>query len=140
MNTKGIWYVCEPSQIRNGVFDSSLMMLEQPEGCVYIMFDSNNLDAAYRDSVEELAVQIGIEPAALRAMLGTDGASGGVLVNSDMQAYRSGGSLIDGLYVTGDFASGRFINMAGVKVQVLNDMSWALASGFLAGTSVCQYI
>ena len=28
--------------------------------------------------------------------------------------------------------------MAGAKVQVLNDMSWALASGFLAGTNVCR--
>ena len=75
---------------------------------------------------------------AVRAKLGTDGAFGGVLVNGDMQAYREDGSLIDGLYVTGDFASGRFINMAGVKVQLLNDMSWALASGFLAGTNVCR--
>lgn len=75
---------------------------------------------------------------AVRAKLGTDGAFGGIQVNGDMQAYRADGSLIDGLYVTGDFASGRFINMAGVKVQVLNDMSWALASGFLAGTNVCR--
>jgi fumarate reductase flavoprotein subunit len=75
---------------------------------------------------------------AVRAKLGTDGAFGGVLVNGDMQAYRQDGSLIDGLYVTGDFASGRFVNMTGAKVQILNDMSWALASGFLAGTNAAN--
>lgn len=218
INTLGKRYICEPSQIRNGVFNSGLMMMEQPEGYVYIMFDSNNLEAAVRDNaehpkppapgifglpplpatldeaaadveavlgkeklvyradtVEELAVQMGVDPGALcrtvadynaycaegfdrtcfkdrqylvpcakapyyavRAKLGTDGAFGGIQVNGDMQAYRADGTLIDGLYVTGDFASGRFINMAGVKVQVLNDMSWALASGFLAGTNVCD--
>ncbi len=77
---------------------------------------------------------------AVRAKLGTDGAFGGIQVNENMQAYRADGSLIDGLYVTGDFASGRFINMTGVKVQLLNDMSWALASGFLAGTDVCRHL
>lgn len=75
---------------------------------------------------------------AVRAELGTDGCFGGVKVNGDMQAYRCDGSLIDGLYVTGDFASGRFINMTNVKVQVLNDMSWALASGFLAGRNAAE--
>lgn len=218
VNTLGKRYICEPSQPRNGVFNSGLMMMEQPEGYVYILFDSNNLEAAIRDhlehpkpagigafapppmpktmeeaeadlaavlgedplvfradTVESLAEQMGIDPAALRetvehynsycgegfdrecfkqkeylvpcekapyyavrAKLGTDGAFGGVLVNGDMQAYRADGSLIDGLYVTGDFASGRFLNMAGMKVQILNDMSWALASGFLAGTNACR--
>ena len=217
INTLGKRYICEPSQIRNGVFNSGLMMMEQPKGYVYILFDSNNLEAAIRDNVEhpkppapgifglpplpatlddaaadveavlgkeplvyradtveELAVQMGVDPQALcrtvaeynagcaegfdrtcfkdrqylvpcakapyyavQAKLGTDGAFGGIQVNGDMQAYRADGTLIDGLYVTGDFASGRFINMAGVKVQVLNDMSWALASGFLAGTNAC---
>lgn len=221
INTKGKRYICEPSQIRNGVFNSGLILMEQPEGYAYILFDSNNLEAAIRDnaehpkppapgifglpplpatmdeavqdiqaaleaesdkvfcadSLEELAVQMGVDAAALRstveyynrycqegfdwdcfkeanylvpcskgpyyavrAMLGTDGAFGGVLVNGNMQAYRGDGALIPGLYVTGDFASGRFLNMGGVKVQVLNDMSWALASGFLAGTHVSQIL
>ncbi len=75
---------------------------------------------------------------AVRAKLGTDGAFGGVLVNENMQAYHRDKSLIDGPYVVGDFASGRFINMAGVKVQLLNDMSWALSSGFLARTNAAK--
>lgn len=77
---------------------------------------------------------------AVRGTLGTDGAFGGVLINGRMQAYAENGGVIEGLYVTGDFASGRFLNMGGVKVQVLNDMSWALASGFLAGGFAAEYI
>jgi fumarate reductase flavoprotein subunit len=72
---------------------------------------------------------------ALSGKLSTDGAFGGVRVNPEMQAYRPDGSLVEGLFVTGDFASGRHTVMSGVKRQVLNDMSWALSSGFLAGTS-----
>lgn len=72
---------------------------------------------------------------AIGGKLNTDGAFGGVRVNENMQAYASGGdTLVPGLYVTGDFASGRHISLGGVKRQALNDMSWALASGFLAGT------
>lgn len=52
VNTLGRRYVCEPSQIRNGVFNSGLMMMEQPDGYVFILFDTNNLEAAIRDSVE----------------------------------------------------------------------------------------
>lgn len=219
VNAEGRRYICEPSHIRAGVFNSGLVMLEQTQGVSFLLFDSNNLDAALRaqwadpqpdapglfglpdwpqtmpdalqdidaalsaepdkvfraDSVEELAEKLGIDPAALcktvdtynagcaegfdgecfkqpqylvpftrapyyavRAELGTDGCFGGVKVNADMQAYRADGTLIDGLYVTGDFASGRFINMTNVKVQVLNDMSWALASGFLAGQNAAD--
>jgi fumarate reductase flavoprotein subunit len=70
----------------------------------------------------------------------TDGAFGGVRVNPEMQAYKPDGSLVEGLYVTGDFASGRFINLGGVKRQVLNDLSWAFSSGFLAGTNAGKYL
>lgn len=77
---------------------------------------------------------------ALAGKLNTDGAFGGVLVNADMQAYRPDGSLVPGLYVTGDFAGGRHISQGGVKRQVLNDMSWALSSGFIAGESAAEAI
>ncbi len=75
---------------------------------------------------------------ALGARLDTDGAFGGVLVNENMQAYRPDRSLVEGLYVTGDFAGGRHISLGGVKKQVLNDMSWALSSGFIAGESAAE--
>jgi fumarate reductase flavoprotein subunit len=77
---------------------------------------------------------------AIGGKLSTDGAFGGVRVDPNMQAYRPDGSLVEGLYVTGDFASGRHIVMDGVKKQVINDMSWALSSGFLAGTSAADYL
>ncbi len=75
---------------------------------------------------------------AIGGKLDTDGAFGGVRVNANMQAYGTDGGLVDGLYVTGDFASGRHISLGGVKKQVLNDMSWALSSGFIAGTEAAK--
>lgn len=219
VNRNGKRFMCESSQFRMGIFNSGLVQMEQPEGLAYIIFDSNNLDAAVKDFVDhpptgdygvfgppsfplslaeaqadiqkeldsgskkvvsaatlaELAELLGLEPDALLAEveryngyceksfdsecfkesrylvplnqgpyyalktdLGTDGAFGGVLVNEKMQALHKDGTPVDGLYVTGDFSSGRFINMGGVKVQLLNDMSWALASGFIAGTEAAS--
>jgi len=78
---------------------------------------------------------------ASRGFLGTDGAFGGVRVNPDIQAYKADGkTLVEGLYVTGDFASGRHVNMGGVKHQVINDCTWAFSSGFLAGTNAAKYV
>jgi hypothetical protein len=78
---------------------------------------------------------------ASRGNLGTDGAFGGVRVNPEMQAYKSDRTnLVEGLYVTGDFASGRHVNVRGVKWHVINDLSWAFSSGFLAGTNVAKYL
>ena len=70
---------------------------------------------------------------ALRCTMATDGAFGGVSVNARLQAMAEDGGVIENLYVAGDFASGRFINQGGVKVQIINDLAWAFASGFLAG-------
>jgi hypothetical protein len=78
---------------------------------------------------------------ASRGSLGTDGAFGGVKVNPEMQAYKADRTnLVEGLYVTGDFASGRHVNVRSVKWQVLNDLSWAFSSGFMAGTNVAKYL
>lgn len=261
VNLNGERFVCEPSQIRMGLFDSGHVLLDQPDALSYVIFDENTLMAAIEksrkpqegdggffghdhypdtmdevyadiergisgrggmggpppsdddkegsppsgdgakdgpppsddamgapggsgsgkafkaDTIEELAAKLNInaenlkntvdrynsycekgfdwdyfKPAeslvpiakppyyAVKASLGTDGAFGGVLVNPDMQAYKEGGGLVEGLYVTGDFASGRFINQGGVKKQALNDMSYALSSGFLAGNSAAKYL
>ncbi len=128
------------------------------------------------DTIEELAVQVGLDPVQLKATVDeynascaegvdwkfckepkymvplnegpyyalagkmmTDGAFGGIKVNADMQALRAGGGTVEGLYVTGDAASGRHISLGGLKKQVLNDMSWALASGFVAGAAAAKY-
>lgn len=77
---------------------------------------------------------------AVRGRIGSDGAFGGVLVNPHMQAYKQGGGLVEGLYVTGDFASGRFIRLGDFKEQVINDCSWAFASGFIAANSAAEYL
>ena len=124
------------------------------------------------DTIEELAEQIGLDPAELKktvdtynascaegldweyfkdpahmvplsegpfyALAGrmmTDGAFGGILVDETMQARKAGGGLVEGLFVTGDAASGRHIALGGMKKQVLNDMSWALSSGYIAGAA-----
>ena len=71
---------------------------------------------------------------ALRCSMATDGAFGGVPVDEQTRAVRTDGTVIANLYVTGDFASGRFINQGGIKVQIINDLAWAFASGFMAGS------
>jgi hypothetical protein len=101
---------------------------------------ANGLDTEFFKDEENL-VPINKPPYyACLGTLGTDGAFGGVRVNPDIQAYKSGGGVIEGLYVTGDFASGRHINRGGVKHQVINDLSWAFSSGFLAGTNAAKYV
>jgi len=134
-------------------------------------------DAFRADTLEELAIKIGLDAKALRetvatynesskagfdweffkpgkdlvplnkapfyavkGRLGSDGAFGGVRVDPNMQAYKKEGGLVEGLYAVGDFATGKHINLGGVKVQVINDVSWAYASGFIAGTSACRYL
>jgi fumarate reductase flavoprotein subunit len=75
---------------------------------------------------------------ALRCSMATDGAFGGVPVDPQTRAIAQDGTVMENLYVTGDFASGRFINQGGVKKQIINDLAWAFASGFLAGTYAAQ--
>lgn len=76
----------------------------------------------------------------VKASLGTDGAFGGVEIDEHMRAKAADGGVVDGLYVVGDLASGRFINMAGIKKQILNDMSFALSSGYLAAEDAAAYL
>ena len=70
---------------------------------------------------------------ALRCSMATDGAFGGIPVDPTIRAYDAAGGVMDNLFVTGDLASGRFINQGGIKKQIINDLAWAFASGFLAG-------
>lgn len=72
--------------------------------------------------------------------LGSDGAFGGVFVNENVQAAAKDGGWIEGLYVPGDFSSGRYLNIRNNKVQIINDLSWAFASGWIAAGSVIDYL
>ncbi len=76
----------------------------------------------------------------VKATLGTDGAFGGVQIDENMRAKAAQGGVIGGLYAVGDLASGRFINMSGIKKQIINDMSFAVSSGFLAGEDAAAYV
>jgi len=72
--------------------------------------------------------------------LGTDGAFGGVPVDEKIRAKAKDGGIIPGLYVPGDFSSGRFLNIRNNKVQIINDLSWAFASGWLAAGDVIRFL
>ena len=76
----------------------------------------------------------------VKGFAATDGAFGGIKVNADMQAYAKNGGLVEGLYVTGDFASGRHCSLGGIKHQFINDMNWALAGSYIAGDRVVRYL
>lgn len=220
VNLNGKRWVCEPPQVRLGIFNGGHVLMEQPKGITYALFDENTLAASIEESkkphdgfggflgfmkfpetmsevysniektlqeksrgafraetIEQLAAEIGVDKRTLRetveaynsncragadwdffkppdalvplikapyyavkGTLGSDGAFGGVRVNPEMQAYKKDGGLVDGLYVVGDFATGRHIVMGEVKMQVINDCSWALASGFIAGNSASKYL
>lgn len=77
---------------------------------------------------------------AVQGHLNHDGAFGGVKIDPNTNAYRPDGSIIENLFVPGDFASGRFTNFGGVKEQVINDLGWAISSGFTAGQSAVDYL
>jgi len=160
------------------IFDSpELPPLEVIDGWFRKKLDAGSRELGMADTVEELAEQIGLDPAvlletideynaacaagvdwkyckdpknmvplsegpfyALGCKMATDGAFGGIRVAADMRALDTAQKPIDGLYVTGDAASGRHISLGGLKCQVLNDMSWALSSGFIAGGAAAEYV
>jgi fumarate reductase flavoprotein subunit len=67
--------------------------------------------------------------------LNTEGAVGGLAINENMQVMGHDGP-VKGLYAAGDTTGGRFINHGGDRIEIINDMSWAVASGFLAGQNI----
>lgn len=46
---------------------------------------------------------------------------------------------IPGLYAAGDNTGGRYVNQGGEKKQIINDFSWAVGSGMLAGENMATY-
>jgi succinate dehydrogenase/fumarate reductase flavoprotein subunit/Pyruvate/2-oxoacid:ferredoxin oxidoreductase delta subunit len=67
--------------------------------------------------------------------LGMDGAVGGLGIDENMQVTGHDGP-IKGLYAAGDTTGGRFVNHGGDRIEIINDMTWAVASGFLAGETI----
>jgi hypothetical protein len=67
--------------------------------------------------------------------LSMDGAVGGLALNEEMQVMGNNGP-IDNLYAAGDTTGSRFINRGYERIEIVNDMSWATASGFLAGQNI----
>lgn len=113
-----------------------------PEGlketvCAYNEMCRDGMDRAFFKDKEQM-VPFGDGPFyAIRGQLSTDGAFGGIQVDKDTRAYGDPvkKTVIPGLYVPGDFAASRFLNYNGVKVQVINDLAWAISSGFSAGNA-----
>jgi fumarate reductase flavoprotein subunit len=67
--------------------------------------------------------------------LNTEGAVGGLAINENMQVMGHDGP-VKGLYAAGDTTGGRFVNHGGDRIEITNDMTWAVASGFLAGQNM----
>jgi fumarate reductase flavoprotein subunit len=72
---------------------------------------------------------------AFKNMLAMDGAFGGLDVNENMQIMGQDGP-ISNLYAAGDTTGSRYINRGGFRTEIVNDMTWAVASGFLAGQNI----
>ena len=72
---------------------------------------------------------------AFSTFLATDGAFGGIEVNPDMQVIGQNGA-IENLYAAGDVCSSYYALGDGRKNTIINDFSWAVASGFIAGNSI----
>jgi fumarate reductase flavoprotein subunit len=66
---------------------------------------------------------------------GLDGINGGLEVNENMQVMGKNGP-IENLYASGDTTGSRYVNRGGQRYEIINDMSWAVASGFLAGQHI----
>jgi fumarate reductase flavoprotein subunit len=72
---------------------------------------------------------------ALNYFLAMDGANGGLAINENMQVMGHDGP-VEGLYAAGDTTGSRFTNHDGERTEIVNDNTWAVASGFLAGQNI----
>lgn len=70
----------------------------------------------------------------------SDGAFGGVLVDPEMRVYNKERLPMENVFAAGDMTSGRFINDNGQKRQIINDLTWAVLSGFMAGENAAELV
>lgn len=72
---------------------------------------------------------------AFSTFLATDGAFGGIEVNENMQVLGADGP-IENLFAGGDICSSYYVIGEGRKNTIINDFSWAVASGYVAGSFI----
>lgn len=72
---------------------------------------------------------------AFKCFLGTDGVFGGIFVDQGCRIVKNDAPVC-GLYAAGDLTSGNYIKENSHRTEVINDFTWALASGFLAASSM----
>lgn len=75
---------------------------------------------------------------AIRNYLYLDGIFGGLSVSPDMEVLTDG-TPVPGLYAAGDITCGRYVNDRTHKQEVINDYSWAIASGFMAANHAAKH-
>ena len=75
---------------------------------------------------------------AFHCHMGTDGVFGGFYIDENMRVIGTDGP-IPGLYAAGDNTGGRYVNQGGEKKKIINDFSWAVGSGMLAGENMATY-
>ncbi|NTV91099.1 MAG: FAD-binding protein, partial [Clostridiales bacterium] len=88
----------------------------------------------YKDAEHLLPLETG-PFYAFHTFLASDGAFGGLGINENMQVLGKEGP-VTGLYAAGDNTSGRYVNLGGDKVQIINDLTWAVASGYVAAENM----
>lgn len=69
---------------------------------------------------------------AIKCYLGSDGAFGGLFINENCQVMNDGVP-VEGLYSGGDTTSGNYLKEHNRRLEMINDYTWANASGFIAG-------
>ena len=69
----------------------------------------------------------------------SDGGFGGVWIDRELRALDTEKRPIPGLYAGGDNCCGWFVRLFGDKKSFINDLSWAFASGYMAGNSIAAY-
>ena len=80
---------------------------------------------------------------AIYGKMATDGAFGGIRINERMEGLKPDGTPIPGLYATGDGSSGWAVRVDGPgdhREMATNEMSWAVVSGFTAGSCAAEYL
>ncbi len=98
--------------------------------------DAGKDDEFYKNPAHLRKIQTG-PFYAVRLQRNFDVTMGGITINEHMEALRPDQSVIPGLYVTGDNASGWMGEEYG---PLFSSLCWALNSGYLAGEEAAAYV